>query len=86
MSYVPNTVEMKVLRAIARADGTPIRVSDIRETLDTPTKGHVHFALANLLRQELVETSYHVPVAGDDGYTGYRLTPKGEALPGLVHP
>lgn len=86
MSYVPNTVEMKVLQAIARANGTPISLSTIRDALDVPTKGHTHFALSNLIRHELVDTSYHRPADGGDGYTGYRLTPKGRDLPGLVHP
>lgn len=86
MSYVPNLVEMKVLQVIARAAGTPISLSTIRDALDVPTKGQTHFALSNLLRHELVDTNYHTLPFGGDGYTGFRLTPKGRDLPGLVHP
>ena len=86
MRYWPNTVELKVLKAIASGGGTPVSHGTIHNALEVPMKGHLHFALSNMIRQKFVETSYQATEDGQEGYTGYRLTPKGEALPGVVTP
>lgn len=86
MSYVPNPVELKVLKAIASGGGTPVSHGTVYGALDVNTRGHLHFALSNMMRQKFVEASYHATEDGQEGYTGYKLTPKGEALPGVVTP
>ncbi len=86
MSYVPNTLELKILKVIARGGGTPVSHGTIHNALEGPMKAHLNCALSIMIRQKIVEASYQRTADGKESHTGYRLTPKGEALPGVVTP